>query len=408
MASSILHIKDSYYFEVPKAAWRSDRQSLGDFAEDVPFFVKNDADYRQAEAKALDGALRNTEFAAALPPSQELLESYEHWTHDHVHMGKPLDVFLETADTNEAFQELIASESAAAKWNDWKTEQKETFWNQFITDEANTWSEEKVDSYNQLLDGKILIPQPFGTLRNLYQRESGFAVSKFMVIETVVALIVATLFIRLANRMRGGNRPRGKLWNMFEAILLYFRDGVVRPAIGEKDADKFVPLLWTVFLFILGCNLSGMIPFVGSPTASFSVTIGMAGVIFVTGLYFGMKRFGFVGFFQNLVPSTGLPAAAAIPIAIVLLIIEVLGLLIKHAVLGIRLVANMVAGHIVLLAIMGLAVGAAGSAAWPAVAAISVIGSTLISMLELFVAFLQAFIFTFLSALFIGMSIHHH
>lgn len=134
----------------------------------------------------------------------------------------------------------------------------------------------------------------------------------------------------------------------------------------------------------------------------------MAGVIFVTGLFFGMKRFGFIGFFRNLVPSTGLPLVAAIPIGLVMLVIEVIGLFIKHAVLGIRLLANMVAGHIVLLAIMGLAVAAAETAAWPAIASISVIGSTLVSMLELFVAFLQAFIFTFLSALFIGMSIHHH
>ena len=338
-----------------------------------------------------------------------MLSEFEHWSHDHSNAGKPLAAFLEESPEAQWFREQLSAGEAEPEWQELKGEVRQQAWDAYITDASNTWSAEKIESYNRLLDGKVLIPQPFNpTLRNFYERESGFAISKFMVIEGVVALLVAVLFIRLANRMRGGERPRGKLWNMFEAVLLYFRDVVVRPAIGGKDADRFVPLLWTVFLFILGCNLAGMIPFVGAPTASFGVTLGMAGVIFVTGLFFGMKRFGFIGFFRNLVPSTGLPLVAAIPIGLVMLVIEVIGLFIKHAVLGIRLLANMVAGHIVLLAIMGLAVAAAETAAWPAIASISVIGSTLVSMLELFVAFLQAFIFTFLSALFIGMSIHHH
>jgi F-type H+-transporting ATPase subunit a len=86
----------------------------------------------------------------------------------------------------------------------------------------------------------------------------------------------------------------------------------------------------------------------------------------------------------------------------------VLGLLIKHVVLGIRLLANMVAGHLVLLAIMGLAVAAAGTSNWGLTAVISVLGSANFSLLELFVAFLQAYVFTFLSALFIGAAVHHH
>jgi F-type H+-transporting ATPase subunit a len=82
--------------------------------------------------------------------------------------------------------------------------------------------------------------------------------------------------------------------------------------------------------------------------------------------------------------------------------------MIKHAVLGVRLLANMVAGHMVLLAIMGMGAAAATSDLWPVIATIAVIGSVLISCLELFVALLQAFVFTFLSALFIGMATHHH
>jgi F-type H+-transporting ATPase subunit a len=125
-------------------------------------------------------------------------------------------------------------------------------------------------------------------------------------------------------------------------------------------------------------------------------------------LIFGMKRFGVIGFWKNQVPKMGLPWYMAIIIVPMIFAIEVVGLFIKHAVLGVRLLANMVAGHLVLLAVMGLAVAAAGSGTWGLTAVVSVIASALFSCLELFVAFLQAYVFTFLSALFIGMAIHHH
>jgi F-type H+-transporting ATPase subunit a len=208
--------------------------------------------------------------------------------------------------------------------------------------------------------------------------------------------------------MRGDIRPRGRLWNMFEAILIYFRDHVARPAIGGHDADRFVPLLWTLFLFVLTCNLLGMIPFLGAPTSAFGVTLALAAVTFLTGLYFGMRKFGALGYWKNQVPHMGLPWYMAIIIVPMIFLIEIMGLLIKHVVLGVRLLANMMAGHLVLLAVMGLAVAAAGSSLWGVTAVIAIIGSTLFSCLELFVAFLQAYVFTFLSALFIGMAIHHH
>jgi F-type H+-transporting ATPase subunit a len=274
--------------------------------------------------------------------------------------------------------------------------------------ETPGWSTEKLSQYNSQLDGKILIPQPFGKLRNNYEPESGICISKYMIIQLVVAAILILLFTRLAHAVRDGRPAKGKLWNMLETFLLFIRDEVARPAIGEKDADRFVPLLWTIFLFILGCNLMGMLPWVGAPTASFGVTFGLALVTFVTGLVFGSRRFGILGYWKNLVPSMGLPLILAIPIVPMLFVIEVLGLLIKHAVLGVRLLANMVAGHLVLLAIMGMAVAAAASASWPVTASIAVVGSALFSCLELFVAFLQAYVFTFLSALFIGSAIHHH
>jgi F-type H+-transporting ATPase subunit a len=161
---------------------------------------------------------------------------------------------------------------------------------------------------------------------------------------------------------------------------------------------------------VLGCNLLGMVPWAGSPTASFSVTLALAGVTLLTVVVAGMVKFGFLGFFKNQVPSMDLPLPLAILLKPMIFAIEMLGLGIKHLILAVRLLANMVAGHLVLLGIMGLISAAAtySMGMWATVTGISVVSCTLFSILELFVAFLQAYIFTFLSALFIGAAVHQH
>jgi F-type H+-transporting ATPase subunit a len=108
------------------------------------------------------------------------------------------------------------------------------------------------------------------------------------------------------------------------------------------------------------------------------------------------------------VPHMDLPLPLAIALKPMVFVIEVLGMFIKHGVLAIRLLANMMAGHLVLAVIMAFILAAANSVAWYGVAPASILGATALSMLELFVAFLQAYIFTFLSALFIGMAVHPH
>ena len=135
----------------------------------------------------------------------------------------------------------------------------------------------------------------------------------------------------------------------------------------------------------------------------------MAGVTFGTVLIAGMRKFGLIGFFTNQVPSMDLPLYLS-PLKVLIFVIEIAGLLIKHLILSVRLLANMVAGHLVLLGIMGLIVSSASATTsmWATVTTISVLSAVLFSILELFVAFLQAYIFTFLSALFIGASVHHH
>jgi F-type H+-transporting ATPase subunit a len=310
-----------------------------------------------------------------------------------------------------------------------------------------------VGEFNRAMDGKILIPQPFGTLDSLYEKKSGFCVSKYMLLELLLAGILLLVFTRLAKRLRSGEPARGAFANLFESMILFVRDQVARPAIDshdhdhhddahagpghadggdhaghstpalagaggpalvvhreEHDGDRFVPLLLTLFFFVLGCNLLGMVPWAGSPTASFSVTLALAGVTLLTVVVAGMLKFGFIGFFANQVPSMDLPLPLAILLKPMIFAIEMLGLCIKHLILAVRLLANMVAGHLVLLGIMGLISAAAtySTGLWATVTGISVVSCTLFSILELFVAFLQAYIFTFLSALFIGAAVHQH
>jgi F-type H+-transporting ATPase subunit a len=430
MSSAILHIKDAYYFEVPKFLWPSDRKSITDFPE---HYVRLDPEYQSWEADriydemAASGAFQN------VPSKDVLIGEWEHWQHEPANFAKPFDRFLEEAPSQAWFQKQMAlgkfakqgdgtnfaketnadytarlekAKTLSEKWDFAKTKAEDV--QAHIKHIGGEWSQDKIDGYNRELRGKIMIPQPLGKLRNNYQAESGFAISKFMILEVLVALALVVVFKALASRLKDGRVPKGRLWNLFETFLLFIRDGIARPAIGHHDADRFVPLLWTLFMFVLGCNLLGMLPWLGSPTASFSVTIALACVTLATVIISGSQRFGIIGFWKNQVPSMGLPWYLAIVIVPMLFLIEVAGLFIKHAVLGFRLLANMVAGHLVLLSIMGLAVAAAASASFPYIATASVIGSTLLSCLELFVAFLQAYVFTFLSALFIGAAVHHH
>jgi F-type H+-transporting ATPase subunit a len=268
--------------------------------------------------------------------------------------------------------------------------------------------------------GHIEIPQPFLQDTPIFQASTGnslidntiqpldFKITKFMVIELLVAIVLCMFFIGLAQTIKGGRLPRGRFGNMLEAMLLFFRDKVARPCIGHHDADRFVPFLWTIFFFILGCNLFGMIPWMGSPTGALATTMALALVTFLAVVGSGMIKLGPVGFWKAQVPHMDLPGPIKIFLVPMIFVIEVFGLLVKHGVLAVRLLANMMAGHVVLAVIIAFIAASAQSLLWWAVMPASVFGATMLSMLELFVAFLQAYIFTFLSALFIGMAVHPH
>jgi F-type H+-transporting ATPase subunit a len=259
----------------------------------------------------------------------------------------------------------------------------------------------------QVYQGEPLVPRMGAMLDPLDLR-----ITKFMVLEVVAALFVCVLFIGLASRIRHGRLPSGRFWNLLEAMLVFIRDKVARPSIGEHDADRFLPFLWTVFFFILGCNLLGMVPWMGSPTGALATTGAMAFMTFVVVVGSGMKKLGAVGFWKAQIPHMDLPMPVAVFVKPMVFAIEVLGMLIKHFVLSVRLLANMAAGHLVLAVLLAF-IAAAAHAGMPSpvvygVGFVSVLAATALSLLELFVAFLQAYIFTFLSALFIGMAVHPH
>jgi F-type H+-transporting ATPase subunit a len=237
-----------------------------------------------------------------------------------------------------------------------------------------------------------------------------FQVTKYMILELIAALLIVIIFLPIARRIKTGTMPKGAWWNWFEGMLTFIRDEVARPNLGAHHADRFVPFLWSLFLFILFCNLLGMFPWMGSPTASVVVTGSLALISLILMFLVPIAMYGPLKFLKSMWIDTGLPIYAAFPIALMIFTIEFMGNFIKSFVLAVRLFANMFAGHMVLATILTfiVVVGNDGyTHLWPVVSVFSVLGVVALSLLELFVAFLQAYVFVFLTSLFVGMSLHH-
>jgi F-type H+-transporting ATPase subunit a len=244
------------------------------------------------------------------------------------------------------------------------------------------------------------IPQPFLAF--------GFHITKFMVLEVVAAVLMIAIFVPLGRRIASGRPPRGRLWNLFEMLLMFVRDEIARPAIGRHDSDRFLPFLWTMFFFILFLNLLGLVPWAGSPTAALGVTGAVALMTFFVVVGAGIAKFGPIGFWLGQVPHMDVPWFMAIFIKPMIFFIEAMGLCVKHFILAMRLFANIFAGHLVLVVIIGFIAETVHSWLFYGVMPASVFGAVAISLLELLVALLQAYVFAFLSAIFIGMAVHQH
>ena len=314
-------------------------------------------------------------------------------------------------------------------------------------------------SVNALIDGRGWVP---------------LQLTKFMVLQLMAAGLAFAIFVPLAGKIRNGALPRGRVWGFWEMICLFLRDEVVRPTIGDPHvhaaahggpdhhdlgqhgkgqhdpghadplkqhndpvnhpvhtalpahelaghpADQYLPVIWSLFFYVLFCNLLGAIPGLGSPTGDVSVTAVLALFVFAFVLYVGMKASGVAGFWGGLVPQMDVPRFMKPFLVLLMWPIEFFGLLVKHFVLAVRLFANMMAGHTVLFVILGFIWLAAdawlkpgvnpalGYGMYGAITAASIAGQVFISLLELFVAFLQAYVFAFLATLFISAAVHPH
>ena len=208
----------------------------------------------------------------------------------------------------------------------------------------------------------------------------------------LAALLMVYLF---CIRYRHDARVPTGLTNMLEAIVLFVRDDIAINSLGEKDGRRMAHLFLSFFFFILILNLLGLVPIFASATANVNVTGGLACVTLLFMTFGAIYRNGFTGFVKAFVPD-GVPW----PVLILLLPIEFLGVLLKAFALMIRLFANLLAGHIIISALIGLVV-IFGLGALPALGL--AIG---IYVLKIVVCFLQAYIFTLLSATFIGQIYH--
>jgi F-type H+-transporting ATPase subunit a len=262
-----------------------------------------------------------------------------------------------------------------------------------------------------------------------------FSVTKHVLMLWLVAAFVFVVVTWAVRRYLRQDRliPSGFM-NALEAVVEFIRDDITQPNVGKKWVNTWTPLILTFFLFILCANAAGLVPIfdvIGlidyyvlhtaehsfikqllhggtTATANFNVTAALATITFGAIIVAGTKAHGFVKHWMNLVPH-----GLAWPIYILLIPIEVMGMIVRPFALTMRLAANMTGGHIAILAILSFVflfteMAGAASAGIGVGALVSVPLAVGISALEIIVVLVQAYVFTLLTAVFIGMAIHVH
>jgi F-type H+-transporting ATPase subunit a len=227
-------------------------------------------------------------------------------------------------------------------------------------------------------------------------------ITVWVVMMWCAALLLLAVFVPTVRwwRRHGEEGVPTGLRNVLEPVLLFIRDQMVYPSMGEKNGRKWLPFFWTLFFFILAVNLIGLIPqpFYVSASGNINMTAAMALITFFSINVGGVIEKGFLGYVKGIVPP-GVPWWLW-PLIFVL---EIIGLVSRHIALTIRLFANMTAGHIILLSLLGFIFMSQSFL----IASISVLGTAAMTLFEIFVAFVQAYIFTILSAIFIGAGLAH-
>lgn len=310
---------------------------------------------------------------------------------NEIHLTIPLPVILWTNDGLKVF-------SSSNFHNEHK------FYEGFLLEHEHIYYAEMQPNYNEM--GDVI-----GEKANILQDEAGEFTSPLdlSITKTVAGIFLAIIimfiiFIRVANayKSRKGKAPKG-LQSLMEPLIVFVRDDIAKPSIGPKY-ERFLPFLIVIFFFIFFSNLLGLIPFIGgfNITGNIAVTLVLALFTFVITTVNGNANY-----WKHIFATPGVPAWL-LPIMIP---IEILGVFTKPVVLMLRLFANITAGHIIILSFMSLIFifsSLYGSAAGYGVSVLSLAFGIFMNLLELLVAFLQAFVFTLLSAIYFGAAVEEH
>lgn len=250
---------------------------------------------------------------------------------------------------------------------------------------------------SHVMDGNYLDFSPLGKvyLPQLELFGIDISITRHVVFLWISAIIVFVLFYKISRSYKKSLVPKG-VSIFFEILIVFVRDEIAKPTIG-KGYEKFVPYLLTAFFFILISNFLGLIPFSATVTSNITVTVVLAVSSFLVTQFGGIQKNGLFGYFKGLIPH-GVP----IFLVPIMLVVEILGLFTKPFALAIRLFANMTAGHIVIYALISLIFVMQTYL----IAPVSIGMALFIYFLEILVALLQAYIFTMLSSLYIGMAVH--
>ena len=282
---------------------------------------------------------------------------------------------------------------------------------------------------------EVKVPDTHIPALNIIEGVYEFSITNHLLMSFISGIAVILVFKFVAGRVRvkgeglEAYRTRGRFAQIFETMCSFMRDEVVRPNLHELT-DKYIYYIWTVFFFVLFANVLGLVPIGsalylaalavgidndhlthigGTATGNLSLNVVLATGTFIAIIYIGIKETGAKAFFAHFNPL-GWQDKKMLLIGIPLYFLEWLGLIIKCVVLAMRLFGTMMAGHLVLAAFMGLifvAVEVSNGLAYGVQFAVIIAGIVL-TLLELFICFLQAFIFTFLTVLFISLVASHH
>lgn len=252
---------------------------------------------------------------------------------------------------------------------------------------------------HHLID-KMLVG-PFFVFNGMWYGPDPIGLTRNMVMMTIVAVLMIAMMLYAAH---GASRPALLLRTGLEAVIVYIRDVIVHP-IFHEHTDAYLPYFLTLFVFLFLCNFLGLVPFATTVTGNIAVTGALAFCTFLFMQFAGIKEQGLFSYIKHLAPG-GMPAW----VLVIMYPIEILGMGVKCIALTIRLFANMIAGHIVSLAFLSLIFIFAEMVKWLGlvVSPVAVGLALFVYLLDVLVSVLQAYIFTMLTALFVGAAVHPH